>query len=147
MDRRSFVVGLAGLPLVGWGARIFGLPKSKAESGITVHGPEILTVKTYLGRGAFPMLSLRFENVPARVAIPCGDVLNRLRPVCGTVNRSHWHGECARTLMFTDFSTSAPKDRLCTVVCGFTPALDRRPGPGSHRPGDFEKEILKALAS
>lgn len=184
MNRRSFMAGLAGVPIVGLGARLFGRPRPKAESGITVHGPEVIVVKTY-GCDPMAVLSLRFENVPlwdsstrvrfSRLASlgfrrapgcfgpvscrspitpsthPVGEVLNRLRPLFGTVNRSHWHWhgdiECARTSMFTDVGVSPLENGLCRVVCAFTPALARRPWPGSHRPVDFEKEILKALTA
>ncbi len=53
----------------------------------------------------------------------------------------------ARTLMLTDFGFSQSKNDLCRVMCAFTPARDRPPWPGSHRPVDFETEILKALAA
>lgn len=148
MNRRSFLAGLAGLPIVGWGARMFGLPKPTAKSGITVHGPEVIVVHDAYNKPR-PTLSLRFENVPLRGDRKERDLINRLRPLFGTVNRSdwHWHGdvECARTLMFTDVGVPPPEDRLGSVICAFTPALARRPWPGSHRPVDFETEILKAL--
>lgn len=35
MNRRSFITALAGLPIVGWAAGMFGLPKPTAKSGIT----------------------------------------------------------------------------------------------------------------
>ncbi len=51
----------------------------------------------------------------------------------------------ARTLMFTEWGTTVPENGFCNVFCAFTPASDRPPWPGSHRPVDFETEILKAL--
>ena len=168
MNRRSFMAGLAGLPIVGWVASMFGLSKSKAESGITVHGPELIVVhgghSNPMAKGTVvelpagydvyqprPTLSLRFENVPVQenLANSTREMLNRLRPLCGTVNRSHWHWrrdvECAQSLMFTDFGISLPENGSCSVICAFTSTLGRRPWPGSHRPVDFETEILKAL--
>jgi hypothetical protein len=143
MNRRSFnVAALVGLPFVRWLTTMLGPPK--ARSGIKACGPEVIVVKTY-GFGSMAVPSLRFENVP------CGrgwlEVVNRIRPLSGTVNRAHWHGECARTLMLTDWGIDPPENGLCTVVCAFRPAAAAYPSWPSHRPVDFEKEILKALIS
>jgi hypothetical protein len=189
MRRRSFITALAGLPIVGLGARVFGLPKPTAKGGITVHGPELIVVYEAHSKHR-RILSLRFENVPLRGNEPVREVVDRLQPLFGTVNRSRWqwYGDpedppcfstlpikkgtstvlpagydvfqpkpglpwlnihvsdaLARTMMFTDFSVSSPKNGLCSVICAFTPVADRPPWPGSHRPVDFETEILKAL--
>lgn len=178
MNRRSFMAGLAGLPIVGWGAGM--LPKSKAKSEIVVHGPEVIVVHDAYNKPR-PTLSLRFENVPLCEDKFVRELLKRLQPLFGTVNRREWHWtqslpnseadiirlekgtvivlpdgydvrphggvERAGTLMFTDVGVSPPENGLCSVVCAFTPACDRRPWPGSHRPVDLETQILKALTA
>ena len=182
MNRRSFMTALAGLPIVGWGAGMFGLPKPTEKSGITVHGPELIVIHDAYSMPV-PTVSLRFKNVPLRSGnVPMGDLVKRLHSIGGIVNRSdwHWYGdpistfsvekgvimalpagydafqlkdltcrriERARTLMFTDFGFSQPENGLTSVMCAFTPASDRPPWPGSHRPVDFETEILKALTA
>jgi hypothetical protein len=161
MNRRNFMAGLAGLPIVGLGARMFGLPKPTAKSVITVHGPELLAITTFHARPK-RTLSLRFENVPLRgewndgMGVHVSEMHSRIRPLGGVVNRSDWHwyggpeSDClnierARTLMFTDWGMGQQKNGLCYLICGFTPAAPWKPWPGSHRPVDFETEILKAL--
>ena len=160
MKRRSFITALAGLPVVGFGARAFGRPKPAEKSGITVHGPEWLNVNIY-GRGSRPTLSLRFENVPLQAGeAPRQDLLARLRSIGGVVNRRDWHWlhnrdepedlpvlntHFAETLMLSDFGFSQPVNGLTSVMCAFTPASEHPPWLGSHRPVDFETEILKAL--
>ena len=174
MNRRSFMAGLAGLPMAGLGARMCGLPKSKAKakSGITVYGPEVIlihggrnkpidkgtVVELPAGYDAYQpsaALSLRFKNVPFRKNSVdlVRQMFRRLKPIGGVVNRSdwYWHGDAAcgvegaGTLMFTDWGVAESENGLCSVVCVFTSALDRQPWPSSHRPVDFETEILKAL--
>ncbi len=161
MNRRSFMAGLAGLPIVGLGARMIGRPKPK--SGITVHGPELLVIKAFHSKPK-RTLSLWFEDVPLRgkwhdgMGVHVSEMHSRLRPLGGVVNRSawYWFGEFEHSpaglsveptgsVMFTDWGMSQQENGLCSLVCGFTPAVDRPPWPGSHRPVDFETEILKAL--
>ena len=162
MDRRSFVTALAGLPVVGFGSMVFGQPKPTEKSGITVHGPELIAFRYACGGPVrtsiladgeeflLRSLSLRFENVPLRGNDP-RELVKRLTPVFGIVNRSnwHWHGgvERARSLMFTGCCESSRENGLRRVVCEFTPVSGRPPWPGSHRPVDFEVEILKALTA
>ncbi len=165
MDRRSFgaTVGV-GL------AAMCGLRKAKAEGGITVHGPELIVVKRWwpaIEKGTLITLpdgydavqlsgtdgrtfSLRFENVPLRGGYwPLRELITRIRSASGTVNRAHWSWrggtERAGTLMFTDYGISNPKNGVCSAICAFTCASGRKPWPGSHRPVDFETEILRAL--
>ena len=151
MNRRSFMAGLAGLPIMGWGAGMLSLPKPTAKSGITVHGPELIVVHQADNKPR-PTLSLRFENVPIQenVANPTREMLSRLRSLFGTVNRANWRWrrdvEWAGSLMFTDLGISPPENGSCSVICAFTSTLGRRRWDGSHRPVDFETEILKALA-
>ena len=149
MNRRSFITALAGLPIAGWGAKIFGLPKPK--SGITVHGPEAIMIKTAQEDDQYgiTMICLRFEDVPFRSFC---NVMDRLRPLFGTVNSSCFCLAPARTLIFADCSVSdsgpfPSHSRVGQVICGFRSASEVSPWPGSHRPVDFETEILKALAA
>jgi len=127
-------------------------------SGITVHGPEEIENQGF-SKPRSAHLSLRFENVPLRdnLAITGGEVLGRITPFLGTVNRSDWHWredrvdgywtyvELARTVMLTDVGVSLPKNGLCRVICAFTAAMAQTPYPSSPRLVDFETEILKAL--
>ena len=168
MNRRNFGVTVgAGL------AVMCGLRKAKAEGGITVHGPERMMIHNAYGK-LRPTVSLRFRNVPLGENESMEEVSNRLRSIGGTVNRSEWrwyedhvavppmpagyeafqpeylpllNTHLARTLMFTDWGTTLPENGFCNVVCAFTPASDRPPWPGSHRPVDFKTEILKALTA
>jgi len=166
MNRRRFITGIAGafagLPIAGRLAKSRdrcsapfpangeggAVVITEGRSGITVHGPEV-TVFYYAHNRPKPVLSLRFENVPWQEKALSGEVIDRLHPLLGTVNESlwYWYGgpEMPGEAMFTDFSVSPPENGVCRVLCAFTAALARKPWPGSHRPVDFETEILKAL--
>jgi hypothetical protein len=143
MSRRSFMAGLAGLPIVGWGARMFGLQKPIVKSGITVHGPELINLTT-MDSGPVILLSLRFEHIPTASAHGF-HVAARLKPLFGSINKRRFGRASARALIFVDYSVSQPKDGHCSVICAFRSASRVRPYPGSHRPVNFETEILKAL--
>lgn len=143
MKRRSFITALAGLPIVGFGSRMFGQQKPAAKSSITVHGPEELHLKTGWGPQGVILSSLRFENVPTDSA---EEVVKRLKPVFGTVNIRHLGRAPACTLMFLYHSVSHPKNGHCSVICEFKSAFADTVWGGSHRAVDFEAEILKALA-
>lgn len=140
MNRRSFMTALAGLPIVGWGAGV--LPKVKSE--ITVHGPEWLVVRRRdVHEKHTPTLRLWFDNVPSR---DDRELNSRLKHLCGVINRSEWHGE-AGAWMLVGWGVASRKNGLRSVICYFTPASNWRPWGRSHRPVDFEMEILKALTA
>ena len=159
MNRRSFITALAGLPIVGLGTRMFGLSKPTAKSGITVHGPELIVVKRQwpaikkgemvtlpAGYNAFQLgaarTSLRFEHVPAASA---DEVVKWLKPIFWSANSCRFGRAPARTLIFDYHSVSYPKNGHCSVICAFKASLIGTTWNDSHRPVDFETEILKAL--
>lgn len=109
MKRRSFITALAGMPIVGFGSRLFGQPTPAEKSGITVHGPELIVVKRWwpandkgtlitlpagyiAGRSiGGRTLSLRFENVPLQGERMRRGLVDRLQSIGGIVNRSDWY--------------------------------------------------------
>lgn len=142
MNRRRFITAIAGVPLVGLGVTVFGQQKPAAKSGITVHGPRALHLRTGWGPQGLISSSLRFENVPAASA---EEVAKRLKPVFWSVNIRHFGGAPARTLIFNYHGVSHPKNGHCSVICAFKSAFAGTVWGGSHRLVDFETEILKAL--
>ena len=77
MNRRSFMAGLAGLPIVGLGARMFGLPKPTAKSRAgreaIAHPPSVSVILDGI-EYALPYDGVEVVNTTGR-AIPAGTIL------------------------------------------------------------------------
>lgn len=121
---------------------MFGQEKPAAKSGITMHGPEEIHLRTGWGPQGLISSSLRFENVPAASA---EEVVKRLKPILWFVNSCRFGRVPVRTLIFVDHSVSHPKNGHCSVICEFKSACAGTTWNDRHRPVDFETEILKTL--